>query len=49
MVQVLPAQALRAAGNMQLGQRPSLETLLAAQATDALGLCQPEKARARAA
>ena len=45
MVQVLPAQALRDTGTLQPSHRRPLEGLLAAQTTDALGLCQPEKVR----
>lgn len=44
MVQVLPAAVLRAAGNLQHSQQPSLAAMLSTHISEALALCQPNKA-----
>lgn len=46
MVQVLPAATVRAAGNLQHSQQPSLEAMLSAHLSEALSLavCPPAKA-----
>ncbi len=47
MVQVLPAAVVRAAGNLQHSQQPSLESMLAVHLSETLsiGVCPPGKAR----
>ncbi len=49
MVQVLPAAIVRAAGNLQHSQQPSLESMLSAHLSDTLTICQPSRVRPPAA
>ena len=42
-LRVLPADALRKAGNLQKAHQPSLESLLSAQASSGTRICSPEK------
>ncbi len=44
-VLVMPAGTLRAAGNLQRGQQPTLEAMLAAHVSDVQRTCKPEQAR----
>jgi len=44
-VRVLPADALRKAGNLQKAHQPSLESMLSAQAGSGKCICSPDKVR----
>jgi hypothetical protein len=44
MVMVMPAGTLRAAGNLQRGQQPTLEAMLASHMSDVPRTCPPEQA-----
>lgn len=43
MVLVMPAATLRAAGNLQRGQQPTLEAMLSAHVSDVPRVCAPEQ------